>query len=365
MKALSAYGKLRAVGAEGFFIAFGAETMGETQLASSQNACRIHVAVRIFDERERWHISQILGVGARRTHWDIRIVPANEADVIIFNPEDPGANVFLSPQGGLRRPIPVAYGDLPVGNMLHLPKPARSETLITLLDTLRDQISDLEPEPAEGEGGLLSLLPTRDFTAVLKGLDRLRGKAEAGCIGSMARPMFLVDHAKKTAWIPRQLSSDGLVDYCRVLADLEDTDFRKLTPDQFECTLRAGKFFPLSLESFAWTVSFLSTPLRLSSETALGRMLRLKRWPDFPRFDHDYSHVVWAGAMLRKAVALNTLIKWTDGDTDGAVRFYNALLVSGLLLDGTGRQDSNPVEKQKTSGRSGILKMVLRKLGTR
>lgn len=364
MKALSAYGILRAVGAEGFFIALGAETMGETQLANSHDACRIHVAVRIFDERERWHLSQILGVGARRTRWDIRIVPAAEADVIIFNPEDPGANVFLSPQGGFRRPIPVSYGEVPVGNMLHLPKPARSEMLITLLDTLREHISTLEPEPVQREGEVLSLLPTQDFTAILNGLDHLRGESEAGCIGSLAHPVFLVDHTQKTAWSPTQLSADGLVDSCRPLADMEDKDFRKLSPDQFEYTLRTGKFFPLSLEALAWTVSFLSTPLRVSSEAVLGRKLRLKRWPDFPKLDHDYSHVVWAGAMLRGTVALSTLIKWTNGDADSAVRFYNALLVSGLLLDGTGQQDSKPVRKQQTSGRSGILKMVLRKLGT-
>ena len=86
-----------------------AQSQGGGAPASLESALPLKVAIRIFDERERRHLNQILLLAAQRSPGRILTVSAADAEVVLINPEEPGSAVFIRNARRGKRPLPVIY----------------------------------------------------------------------------------------------------------------------------------------------------------------------------------------------------------------------------------------------------------------
>ena len=331
------------------------------EAAGEQPRARLKIAIRIFDDRERWHLSQIMALAAPRCEVDMETVAAADADVVFINPEEPGAELFIRNAGRGKRPLPVVYGGDATPGIPWLVKPARSSEMVTLLNQLPEQLEMITPEApaAPAMQNSPELLPTHDFVNVLSLLRNIRSHATPVQLDT-ANGELVIDPRSGTVYVPAQCAGPNLAGTYAALETIPQERIRAIDRVSMVKSLAARRVESISLDELGWSLSFLARPAEPAPASALETRVRLKHWPNFARLEHSQIHLVWAGMLIRQPLTLSAIIARSPQGFAPAARFYNACALSGLLTC----SDQARKTKVVASGeqRTGIFKKILQKL---
>jgi hypothetical protein len=325
----------------------------------------MRVALRLFDDRERWHLSQVMMQAAQRGGIQVVETSASDADVVFLNPDEPGADLFLRAQQKARRPVAVTYGESPTETIFHLPKPAQSRLLIPLLQELDQVLMSIPTTRAADEGdevaSALQPVPAGDLHRLCDYISRatlakkpLQADAPVGALH--------IDPGNNKAWLPPGMDLQSLTSFREAFSQARDDQFQWVAPAQLSASLQDGELTSVDLHEFTWTLSQLSSPEETDQGDIMETPVRLLRWPNFARLEHSHIHLKWAGLLMRSPLTLSQLVRYSDGGFVPVARFYNACLMGGLLKPETGALQQ-PARKKGSGNRSGVFKRILDKLG--
>jgi hypothetical protein len=281
----------------------------------------IRLAIRIFDERERSHLSQILSLAAQRSPGKFVEVAAAQADVVFVNPDEPGAAVFIRNALRGKKPVPVIYGGEPERGLPWLGKPARSKEVLDLIATLPAFVaaelpaSSVSAGSEEGDDQAI-LIPTHDFAAVLNALHGMR-RREQPCVIAAGAGEILIDPRPGIAYVPSHSAGDRLVRTYSSMASLGADAIRSIPRASLIERLASFRHEAVSLEELGWSLAFLARPREPAPDAVMKTRLRLRHWPNFARLEHNQLHLVWAGMMIRQPLTIS--------------RFDSAAHLRGLL----------------------------------
>lgn len=340
------------------------EQLDSTQdSAGEQPRARLKIAIRIFDDRERWHLSQIMSLAAPRCRVDMESVAAADADVVFINPEEPGAELFIRNAGRGKRPLPVVYGGDAAPGIPWLVKPARSPEMVTLLNQLPDQLELITPDTpaAPTMQDSPDLLPTHDFVSVLSLLRSIRSHATPVQLDT-GNGKLVIDPRSGTVYIPAQCAGPNLAGTYTALETLPAERINNIDRVTMVKDLAARRVESLSLDELGWSLSFLARPAEPAPAAALETRVRLKHWPNFARLEHSQIHLVWAGMLIRQPLTLSALLARSPQGFAPAARFYNACALSGLLICSDQARKTKVVTRGEQ--RTGIFKKILQKLAS-
>jgi hypothetical protein len=337
------------------------------QVISAGGGEFLRVAMRMFSERERWHLTRVLMQAAQRSGRQVVDASPREADVIFVNPDESGARSFVKAGRARKRPLTVTYGsNQAVADALHLPKPAETRLVLPLLEKLEEQLSGLAGEagPSRTESAAPPApVPTRTFAGVISGLARASAEQKILRVQLEGETVLHVQPARGKVWIPSSLRDLDWESLCQRLADLDEADLAYTDPVELPDILEQGDHEERSLQELAWNLSFLSVPEDSPEPALRDKAVRVMRCPNFVRLPHERIHVTWSVRMMRAPMTLAQLMEQSPEDPQGAVRFYNACLMAGLLR-AAGRSEM-PSDGNSNTGHGSVISRIRTRLRSR
>ncbi len=335
---------------------------GGAAQASLESALPLKVAIRIFDERERRHLSQILLLAAQRSPGRILTVSAADAEVVLINPEEPGSALFIRNAQRGKRPLPVIYGGEPEPGLPWLAKPARSNDVIDLLNRLPGFLDAVSSDSAGETVGddLPPLIPTHDFNGVLSRLHGIRRQEQPVLINT-GQGEILVDPRPGTAYVPRQSAGDKLTHTYAGMASMLADAIRPVSRAELVERIASFRHDIFSLEELGWSLSLLARPVEPAPAALMQKRFRLRHWPNFARLEHTQLHLIWAGMLIRQPLDLSTLLARSPQGFAPLARFYNGCALAGLLVHSDQVRGQSGAQATD-SRRSGIFKRLLDRL---
>ena len=336
------------------------QNAGET---SPEGERRLKVAIRIFDDRERWHLSQILTLAAPRSGLLLETVAAADADVVFINPDEPGSDLFIRNAGRGKRPLPVVYGGEAAADLPWLLKPARSTEMVPLLKSLPDHLDQLAPDavvaPLKTERP--PLLPTHDFVTALDLVRTVRQQSGPVRI-QLGHDAMLIEPRSGEVYLPGHRAGPNLADTYATLASLPAEMITTIDRPAMVKELAARRVETLGLDELGWSLAFLARPAEPAPATVLEARVRLRHWPNFARLEHSQMHLVWAGMLVRQPLSLSALLARSPQGFAPVARFYNACALSGLLVRSDEVRKTQVVASEEK--RTGIFRKILQKLAS-
>ena len=325
----------------------------------TETARPIKIAVRIFDQRIREHLTRTIQLCVQRKPGALELVDTNVSEIVLIDPDEPGANTFINNASRGRRPLPVVYtSEKPGGDVAWLKRPAQAGDLLAVIEEMREELANL-PVPATGNGQARvrpDLLPVDENQA---GLDQILG---------------LLDHATQASISVggNTVVLDGARDRIRVPQPLAELDNAELAAKITSETLAATKAPPadasslvrhsLTLTELGWRLGLATSPSAQPPATALKSTIRLERWPNFALLPHEREHLLWTGRLIRMGQTLEQMISQSSGGYDPVARFYNACVLSDLMREGTGHQRKRPRKAPGSADKSGIFSKIIQRL---
>jgi hypothetical protein len=327
----------------------------------------IRLAIRIFDERERRNLSQILLLAVQRYEGAILTVGAADAEVVLINPDEPGSAVFIRNARRGKRPVPVVYGGTPETGLPWLAKPARSNDILALFRELPAYLKHTEEtvpavngtEPASAEA-VPPLIPTHDFCQVMQYLHGVRAEQSPSLIET-GNGQILIDPRPRAVYVPAQIGGERLASTYAAMSALPAGSIRPLSRQELAERISSLRHDSISLDEFGWSLSFMSRPREPDPAVIGDRRFRLRHWPNFARLEHTQLHLVWAGMMIRQPLSLAMLIARSPQGFAPVARFYNGCALANLLVC-SDQQRGAPVQSSAAASRTGIFKRLLEKL---
>jgi hypothetical protein len=327
-----------------------------------KDAPLVRIAVRIFDERERRHLQQILLLATQRLPGKFITVPAAEAEVVFINPDEPGAEVFIRNARRGKRPVPVIYGGEAQRDLPWLAKPAISNDLIELIKSMPDFLREGSTEKHGNVQGidLLPLIETHDFSNVMHRLHQLK-RSDNPTVIDVGSSHVLVDPRPGVAYVPVQAAGPRMSKTYEAMAVLQDGRISHISRADLIEKISSFRHESISLEELGWSLAFMARPREPAPVTLIQTRFRLRHWPNFARLEHTQLHLLWAGMLIRQPMSLSALLARSPQGFAPVARFYNGCALAGLLINSDQtRGPSSPLQGQEK--RSGIFKRLLEKL---
>lgn len=321
----------------------------------------IRVAVRILDDRERRHLSQIIAVTGQRTGWTLLSTPCAEADLVFVNPEDPGSQLLLDRSREGRRPLTVSYGGEEATD-INLPKPARSSELYQLLQELQERLSKPE-EASDNEQHQPSqrLVQTEDYGELIRLLASIKDRPLPVHIKIDEHNSLLIDPRRGVVYLLGKALQEDLDGCLERLKTLPKGATAQVPLREFTQMLVNSPSAGIAMEELAWLVCHKAIPSRKQPRSVIEQPFRLGRWPNFSRLPHKQVHLLWSGSLMRESMNLQQLTARSSGGMVAAARFYNSCLVSGLIKHDIKQREATQGSKHP-HGRSGVFKRIIDKL---
>ncbi len=319
----------------------------------------LKLAVRIFDQLIREHLTRTIQLSEQRKPGSLQLVDANVAEIVLIDPDEPGADAFIRNASRGRRPLPVVYASEQPGNEIAwLKRPAQAGDLLAIMQTMRDELASLPADKAaNGQGRVRpDLLPISENQA---GLDQILGLLDHATQASIhvGGITVILDGARDRIRVPRPLAEiENAALAEKITADLLAT--AKSPPAEGSDLIRHS----LTLTELGWRLGLATSPAPEPPPDALKSTIRLERWPNFALLPHEREHLLWTGRLIRMGQTLEQMISQASGGYDSVARFYNACVLSDLLREGTGHQRKRPRKAPGSAGRSGIFSKIIQRL---
>ena len=334
----------------------------QDEKAAPSEAPLVRIAIRIFDERERRHLQQILLLATLRLPGKFVTVPAAEAEVVFINPEEPGAEVFIRNARRGKRPVPVIYGGEAQRDLPWLAKPAISNDLIELINKLPDFLREVETERrvAGQDAEPLPLIETHDFSSVMQRLQSLK-RSDHPTLIDTGRSHVLVDPRPGIAYVPAQAAGPQLGRTYEAMAAIKDSQISHVSRADLVEKISSFRHESISLEELGWSLAFMARPREPAPVQLMQTRFRLRHWPNFARLEHTQLHLLWAGMLIRQPMNLAALLARSPQGFAPVARFYNGCALAGLLINSDQTRGPSALVQGQTK-RSGIFKRLLDKL---
>lgn len=331
------------------------------------------LSVRLFDKDEQAYLATVLELAGRRSRLPISQSAAAQADVIFLRDDEPGAQALIHPQGNAGQRIVVVYGGDPARHRWTLAKPATSQELLPLLNSLHASLQGhTQPatsipagnDPEEtGTPGAVRMFPSRYGNLLLERILAVQGtelpwKCELG--GELR--LFADPQQGRLYADPILLQRPELLATHAVRQSSPRLDV--IDADELAAAQALGS---IPLETFCWLLALQAEACSSDDAGLLDHRFRLRRWPSFTQLRHSPAQITMTGRLVRQSLSIHELV--ADGRIEllEAIQLYNCASLCGLVEPDVEHRPRMTPPRQPASNRepamhAGLFGRILRRL---
>lgn len=308
---------------------------GDIMQNSSESSSRtemsgepIGLGIRIFDEIQRKRLEQTVKMYNKLKGKIWKVVPASEAQVVIFSVDEPGGEIFLKFAMKNLKVLPVVYAknnksDCPwfidqAGGSLSC-----MNTLSEIYNVLSSQQkSEKEIKPPTKRNGI------ERFVKSVQEEDYLHISYKS------LLSLYINSKTKEICIEKPQLASIALDKLSKVFDTIgtANLEIKKTSLKDFDKSKKLCSLSGVPLDSFMWEISINDSNNKLLDKIKSTKF-KLDRWPNFTRLSHKYEHVVIAAFFRRFAADIVTAASKTGSSVDDITKFLNASYLLGIKVE--------------------------------
>ena len=299
------------------------------------------LSVRLFDQDERAYLAKVLELAGRRSRLPISQSAAAQADVIFLRDDEPGAQALLGNHENAQSRIVVVYGGDPACHRWTLGKPATSQELLPLLNSLHASLQGrTQPATSIPAGNDPANTGTPDDVPMASRLFPSR-------YGNLLLGRVLALQCAAQPWkceLGGELRLFADPQQGRLYADpilllrpelLAEHAVRQNSPrlstinaDELAATRTLGS---MPLETFCWLLALQAEACSDDDAGLLDHRFRLRRWPSFTQMRHSPAQITMTGRLVRQSLSIRELV--ADGRINliEAIQLYNCASLCGLV----------------------------------
>lgn len=305
-----------------------------------------NIAVRIFDDQQRQYLESEIRLCRSRLLADWSFVGANEADVVLVCPQDPGADALISFCLNSKNKIPVVYSEKNTTvSPWFLQRPAKKEDLIEFLNGLYLKSESVKPASRNTCSKIASF--TDDNNRNTANLIQL--------LASQDKPVRLVNEESYTLFYNPD-SQVFLADQPLRLKCIENSaswDIQTQVPQ--DDSLKEV----MSLQELKWNFARLCSNM---PAIHTGEILHLAKWPDFAYLQHDSQDIYIAAFFMRYAASIQIASEQLGVPIENISRFCAAAKLAGYFCVQEDELIANTQIRHKTSKANKLMRSIVKRL---
>lgn len=295
------------------------------------SALPIRVAIRLFDETHKKRFEQIFRINKKSLNGQWEISGAAEADVVIFDPGDPGGDILLKSSIQNRRKIAVIYSS---HNNTDCPWFIRHDAnFYSCIQVLND---------------IQGMLHGRTAGEKNDGCDQVENSGSTAYVmQAIVHMPFPVFHYKDLLSLycdkpgnrivihtPKATQGVTLEKVARVIGSVRQDQLRLEGSSAAACQTvsQQRNSMTVPFDTFCWEVMAIAGNRQLLPDIDAG-LFKLRRWPDFTRWSHRYPQILVAAFLKRFAASLDTIQHKTGASREEIIALLNACFMTGLLQE--------------------------------